>query len=98
MRYRQTDVCLYFNFPKLTCYYRILKRKFKKNRRINDRAEGCKETLQFSLLSYIWTLEKRISEKIKILQNKYPDVLFVEINNNTALKKFKTDVINKNKI
>ena len=36
---------------------RLIKRRFTKDPVIKDRAEGCQEVLQWSLVKYMWTFE-----------------------------------------
>lgn len=44
-RWARADLVLYFNFPKTLCLYRIIKRRFQKNRGLEDRADYCPEIL-----------------------------------------------------
>jgi adenylate kinase family enzyme len=86
MRYSKADLVLYFNYPRRICYWRIVKRLWQPNQGIDDRAPGCKETIRFSLLRYIWGFEKRVESQILSLKNKYPTAVFREIKNNKDLK------------
>jgi len=86
MRYQRADLCLYFNYPRWLCYLRIIKRLFTKDHKIKDRAQGCPETICWSLLAYIWSFEKRVFNQTKILKAQYPEVQFVEIRNDNDLK------------
>ncbi len=86
MRYSKADLVLYFNYPKWLCYWRILKRWLSKNRDIDDRAPGCKETIRLSLLRYMWSFEERVAKQISLLKEQYPNTRFMEINNDRALK------------
>ena len=79
MRYSQADVCLYFNFPKWLCYYRVFKRLFHKHSAIDDRAPGCYETVTWSLLKYMWGFDARVQPILDMLKSKYPKVKFIEI-------------------
>jgi adenylate kinase family enzyme len=79
MRYSQADICLYFNFPRYLCYWRVFKRLFHKNPHIDDRALNCQETVRWSLLTYMWSFEKRVSNLLADLKTKYPHVQFVEL-------------------
>lgn len=81
MRYSKADVCLYFNFPKPLCYWRVLKRLFKKDADIDDRANNCQETVRWSLLKYIWHFEDRVSARLEELKNNYPNVRYIELHN-----------------
>jgi len=92
MRYCRADLIVYFQYPRLLCYWRILKRLFNKNSEIDDRAKGCKETINWGLLSYIWTFEKRVAKQIQRLMWKYPKTKFVEINSDKTLKKLKGEL------
>ena len=87
MRYKRADVCLYFNFPRYLCYWRIFKRLLIKNPGINDRADNCYETVRWSLLKYMWGFENRVNPILNLLKQNYPNVRFIEINSDTALKK-----------
>lgn len=79
-RYARAHVCVYFNYPRLTCLWRILKRKLvSKNINIHDRAEGCFENMRWSLIKYTWTFEKRVEKIIGDLRMCYPQVIFLEI-------------------
>jgi adenylate kinase family enzyme len=85
-RFKKADVCLYFNMPRWQCYLRIVKRWFFKNPAIDDRAPGCKETVQLSLLTYMWSFEKRVARAIPHLKKTYPHVHFFEIKNQHDLE------------
>lgn len=87
MRWSKADLVLYFNFPRVVCYPRILRRFFKSNKMLDDRAEGCYETIRFSLLKYMWNFEERISPQIMLFKEKYSDVVFREIKSNNDLNK-----------
>ncbi len=88
MRYRCADVCLYFNFPRYLCYWRVFKRLFIKERLIDDRADNCREKVSWSLLKYMWGFERRVDPILRLLRHNYPNVRFIEINSDKALKKF----------
>lgn len=88
MRWQRADIVLYFNYPTLLCFYRVLKRFFYPNK-FGDRASGCEETIRLSLLKYIWHFERRVSAQIIKLQNRYPQAVFKEIRNDSALKDIK---------
>jgi adenylate kinase family enzyme len=87
MRYKRADLCLYFNFPRYLCYWRIFKGLLIKNPSINDRADNCHETVRWSLLKYMWGFENRVNPILNLLKQNYPNVRFIEINSDTALKK-----------
>ncbi len=99
MRYQKANICIYFNLPIYICYWRLLKRYFYKDKRIKDRAEGCKETIYFKLLKYMWNFDIRVNPIIQKLKKNYPKVDFYEIKSNFQLqqlkKKLKTDYANR---
>ena len=79
LRYSQADLCLYFNFPRYLCYYRTVKRLFHKHPAIDDRAQGCEETIRWSLLQYMWGFEKRVQPILSALKSNYPNVKLIEL-------------------
>jgi len=93
MRWARADLVLYFNFPKTTCYFRVFKRFFKPNRLFDDRAPACSETIQMSLLKYMWGFEERVRDKILLLKGRYPNVVFKEIKNDDELNKLKNELL-----
>ena len=95
MRWARADLILYFNFSKLSCYFRVVKRFFNQKTTLNDRAPGCKETIRYSLLKYMWNFDQRVSQKIKLLKKRYPQVAFKEIRCTHELNQLKHQLINK---
>ncbi len=87
IRYQKCDVGLYFNYPKIICLWRVCKRLFFKNQRIQDRGSNCHEKLNYMLIRYIWNFDQRIQNILPKLQLKYPNVPFFEIKNDQQLKK-----------
>jgi adenylate kinase family enzyme len=86
MRYSKADLVLYFNYSRVLCYWRILKRLFCETKEIEDRADGCKETVRWSLLKYMWSFENRVAKQIIELKQKYPNCKFIEITSDKDLK------------
>ncbi|WP_395947026.1 hypothetical protein [Caedibacter taeniospiralis] len=95
MRWASADLVLYFNFPKVICYWRILKRFLRPNKSIDDRAAACKETIRLSLLRYMWDFEKRVASDIETLKERYPQVIFKQIKCVNDLHKLKNELMNK---
>ena len=91
IRYSHAQICLYFNYPRWVCLWRLIKRIFSKNSLIKDRAEGCQENLRWRLIKYMWTFESRQNNRlvhlIAMLRARYPHVQFIEIRNDDELKK-----------
>jgi len=91
VRYARADVSIYINYPFWLCLWRILKRRFFKDPRILDRAEGCAEKVSWKLIVYTWRFRKRISDPIPMLRQKYPEVRFFEVNSDKALWRLKQE-------
>jgi len=89
MRWERADLVLFFNYSKLICLYRLLKRLFYKNKEIDDRAEGCNERVRLVLLKYMWGFENRVKAQIEGLKEKYPSANMIEIKNDSDLDKIK---------
>jgi len=89
IRYQRADIAIYFCYPRFLALLRIIKRKFfsKKDNHIDDRAEGCDETIQWSLIKYLWHYKSRFKEKIKQLQSAYPKVQLYVVHNDKGLEK-----------
>lgn len=94
IRWMEANAVIYFNYPKMTCIYRIFKRFCMPNYSIDDRAVGCPETLSLKLLRYTWTFESRVKSDIHLLKDRYPNALFKEIKNNNDLNALKALLIN----
>jgi adenylate kinase family enzyme len=94
-RYNRADCCLYFNYSKILCLWRIFKRLFHKPKHIDDRAKDCPELVRWKLVKYLWTFEQRVHQTIENLRAKYPHAMFVEINNDQQLSKV-LNIINGN--
>jgi adenylate kinase family enzyme len=86
MRYHRATIVLYFCFPKIVCLFRLVKRLFSKDFRIDDRAPGCKENVRWCLIKYMWTFEDRVKGQIAYLQKNYPEVQFYKIMNGQELQ------------
>lgn len=79
MRYEKSDVCIFLVTAKWLCYWRALKRVFKKNKNVDDRAENCKEQFSWELMKYMWGFDKRVEKLIPALKSKYPNVKFISM-------------------
>lgn len=86
MRFQRADLVLFLNYPRWVCYRRVFKRLFTKDANIDDRAEGCHETIRMSLLRYMWNYNERVRPFISELTSVYPHIPFVEINSDRALR------------
>lgn len=93
LRWARADTVLYFNYPRWRCYWRVLKRCFTKDARIDDRAENCPETISLKLLRYMWSFEQRVAMRIEALRKQYPDVHFYEIRSDKELEGVSKELI-----
>lgn len=81
MRFKRADIVLYFCYPPLHSLFRVVKRLFYKDKRIQDRADGCKELFGWKFIKYIWTFEDRVRELLEQLRRDYPTVVVIKITN-----------------
>lgn len=92
MRYARAQICIYLLYPRWLCLYRLIKRIFTKNPAIDDRAQGCDESISWELIKYMWTFEYRENNRVERLltdlQKKYSYVHFYIVRNNAELSKF----------
>jgi adenylate kinase family enzyme len=87
MRWGRADLVLYFHLPRLLCLARLIKRRFFKDKTIDDRAPSCPEVLRGRLIRYMWNFHDRVRPRINALQKEYPLASFQEI---TSIKEQKT--------
>mgnify|MGYP003489756636 FL=1 len=91
MRYARTQICIYFNYPRYICLWRLLKRRFFKDPKFNDLAEGCPPNVRWQLIKYTWTFETRLNNRLITqlaeLKSKYPEVKFIEVKNDKDKQK-----------
>lgn len=86
MRYARADMVLYFSFPKFLCLWRVLKRRFFGQKRIQDRAHGCKECLRPKLLKYLWRFSQKAEPLLEQLKQQHPNAAFYRISSAKDLK------------
>lgn len=90
MRYQRADVCIYFNYPRWLCLYRLIKRMFHKDPAILDRAPECTESISWKLIKYTWTFnyrkDHRLIKQLTMLKKNYPEVLFHTVYNDRDLE------------
>lgn len=95
LRFSQADCIVYFNFPKIICLYRLIKRYFCPHIHLKDRAENCPEVLRFKFLVYMWTYEEKVNPILADLKKRFPDKKYFEVNNQRALLDFKKSLLNR---
>jgi len=66
VRIARADTVLHFDFPRLLCLWRVLKRSLTAHGRTrSDMAPGCPERLNGRFLHYVWTFRERITPQIE---------------------------------
>ncbi len=59
------DTVYFFDFPRLLCIYRVIKRRIIYHGRTRkDMADGCKEKIDLEFLRWIWNFKKRNRSQI----------------------------------
>lgn len=76
-RFERADAVLYFNFSRLLCIYRIIKRTLFFDDQLAE--TGCAREVNFRLIQYIWNFNGSKKHLIENLKNQHPLVEFQEI-------------------
>lgn len=74
-RFSRADTVLYFNFPRLLCVWRVIKRIFVYDKAISE--TGCARMVNATLLKYIWSFNEEKGPAIEALKAKFPQVDFL---------------------
>lgn len=97
IRYRRAELVIYLNYPRSTCFFRLMKRWFGKTNKALEQA-GWSKQIRWSLLTYTWTFEDRVLKRIVGLKAQFPHIRFIEVNNNIDLKELETKVLRSNNL
>lgn len=73
MRYRKADCIIMLNAPRWLCLIRIFKRRFFKDKTLDDRADNCPEQITYKYIKYMWLFKDRITPLLQELSHKYPE-------------------------
>lgn len=76
-RFKRADAVVYFNFSRLLCVFRILKRSLFFDEALKE--TGCLRGVNLRLIRYIWNFEKEKRAGIESLRRAYPHVNFIEL-------------------
>ncbi len=93
VRYQRADVAIYFNYPKLLCLWRIMKRVLCKDSKIYDRAKDCPEVVRWKFIKNMWNFEKRADRLISNLRTQYPKVKFYQVTRASELAELKLRIL-----
>lgn len=85
-RFERADVVLYFNFSRLLCIYRIIKRALCFDETLAE--TGCVRGVNLRLIEYIWNFDRSKRAQIEKLRNQYPSVKFQEIKSPQAAAEY----------
>lgn len=75
MRFVRADTIIYFDLPRWLCIWRVFKRLFTFDKTIAD--TGCLNSINWTLIKYIWNFDRDKRESIEKLRKLYPDVEFL---------------------
>jgi hypothetical protein len=87
MRYARADLAIYFRPNRFLCLWRLLKRRLRPDTEIEDLPQGCSKRVPWRLISYMWGFDRHIREPLAQLQARYPDVQYVQVRSDRAVKK-----------
>lgn len=86
-RYSKADIAIYFNFPWYLCLWRIFKRFWYRDPRIDDRAPNSPEKVSWMLVKYLFQFRSYYNHRIYSLVRTYPNVQFIEVKTDSAAHK-----------
>ncbi|MCH9630861.1 MAG: hypothetical protein S4CHLAM37_08670 [Chlamydiia bacterium] len=92
LRFQRADIAILFNFKLSVCFFRMVKRIFRKDRHIKDLPEGCKKSIRYSLIRYLIIYKKKYGPQIQSLKEKYPNVTFLEFTSDQDVEGFLSNV------
>lgn len=75
MRFKQADTVIYFKLPRWLCLWRICKRLYTFDKKMED--TGCLNGINWTLLKYIWNFDRDKRQGIETLRKRYPNVEFL---------------------
>lgn len=68
IRMKKVDTIFYFDFPRLICLYRVVKRRIQHRGQTRaDMGEGSKEKIGLEFLMWIWNFKKRNQHQMENL-------------------------------
>lgn len=81
-RFARADLVIYFNFPRLLCLWRMIKRSLLPMQ--NDTPDGCIDGVPWRLIKYMWQFDTSLMQPLWTLaQKKYPHVKVIAIRNDS---------------
>lgn len=95
LRWARADIVVYFNYPRSICLWRLFKRRFSKDIRIDDRADQCPEILSFKLVRYMWSFDQRVFLSIQDLKKRYPQAQFYEVRTQQDLERISKIILDR---
>lgn len=78
------DLVIYLDVPLYTCYWRVFKRRFTKDKTLNDRAPDCPERITWQFLYKMWKYKNRQEPRLLLCYFKYTNTRFIHIKSDEA--------------
>ena len=94
LRMPEADTIILLDFPRLTCFFRVLKRRIIKNR--TDEILGCREKVKFELVRWILWRYPRNNKKevLKILGRFRNEKKGIILKTDREIEKFLSEINN----
>ena len=89
LRIQKADAIVFLDMPRVLCLWRIVKRflLYRDGTR-PDMAEGCRESLNFEFVSWVWNYPRRSRPKIIKLLQEHSDKQIFRLRSRSDVKKF----------
>mgnify|MGYP006283024635 CR=1 FL=1 len=79
-RYERADIAFYCCLPRMTCFYRIVRRWLTtRGRDKEDGPAGARNTISLRLIAYLWRFETRYRDVINELRSNHSKTAYLEI-------------------
>jgi len=87
LRLVRADTVIFFNYSRILCLFRVLKRVIK-NYGVtrSDMGNGCPERFDMEFMKYVWTFKKKECDKIVTSLAEQKDINVITINNKREYK------------
>ncbi|MBP3361935.1 MAG: AAA family ATPase [Clostridia bacterium] len=84
LRLSYADTVIFFDYPRLLCLWRVLKRIFKSyGTTRSDMADGCPERFDWDFIKYVWTFKNKVRRKTiqKLSECRHADIIVIHNKN-----------------
>lgn len=90
MRFARADLFIYFNFPRILCLWRLIKRAIFSSS--DSDQSGCLKGINWEIIRYTWSFERDKRPGIEELRRRYPQVEFLEFHSPKDVETFLNSV------